>query len=328
MQPLGSMRIHHLNCVSACPLGGHLMDGLSGARLRGRLTSHCLLLETNRHLVLVDTGYGLRDVQAPRSRLSRVFLALNRPLFREEMTAIRQIERMGFDPRDVQHIVLTHLDFDHAGGLDDFPGATVHMLAQEREAAEAQATVLDRMRYRPSQWGTRAQWRVHRVDEGMSWMGLPRVPPLGGITDDVVMVPLIGHTLGHCGVAVRDARGAWLLLAGDAYFYFAEMDRSRPRCTPGLAAYQTLMEKDRAARLDSQRRLRALLADHPDEVRVICSHDVTEFEACSGRDCEELPPLVRMTRNGVPILDEGDDETAPPRAQRGEPVLRPARPHA
>jgi glyoxylase-like metal-dependent hydrolase (beta-lactamase superfamily II) len=36
-----------------------------------------------------------------------------------------QVQRLGFDPRDVRHIVLTHLDFDHAGGLDDFPHATV-----------------------------------------------------------------------------------------------------------------------------------------------------------------------------------------------------------
>ena len=30
---------------------------------------------------------------------------------------------------DVTDIVLTHLDFDHAGGLDDFPAATVHLRA-------------------------------------------------------------------------------------------------------------------------------------------------------------------------------------------------------
>ena len=33
------MRVHHLNCVSACPLGGYLMDGVPAARLRGRLAS-------------------------------------------------------------------------------------------------------------------------------------------------------------------------------------------------------------------------------------------------------------------------------------------------
>src|SRR4051794_39004956 len=84
------MRIHHLNCVSACPLGGLLMDGFSSDSLRGRLTSHCLLLETHLGLVLIDTGYGLRDVADPRSRLAQLFLTLVKPELRAEMTAVRQ----------------------------------------------------------------------------------------------------------------------------------------------------------------------------------------------------------------------------------------------
>src|SRR5689334_9269041 len=82
----GAMRIHHLNCVSACPLGGFVMDGMTTDAIRGRLTSHCLLIEKEKELVLVDTGYGLRDVADPRSRLSKFFLTLNKPELREEMT--------------------------------------------------------------------------------------------------------------------------------------------------------------------------------------------------------------------------------------------------
>jgi hypothetical protein len=91
------MRIHHLNCISTCPLG-------SGAALRGRLACHCLLVETPKELVLIDTGFGLRDVGDPRGRLSKFFLFLLSPDFREEHTAIRQIQRLGYNPRDVRHI--------------------------------------------------------------------------------------------------------------------------------------------------------------------------------------------------------------------------------
>ncbi|HEY0882055.1 MAG TPA: MBL fold metallo-hydrolase, partial [Archangium sp.] len=108
------MRVHHLNCISSCPLGGWLMDGEPLFRLRGRLSLHCLLVELSDRLVLVDTGFGLNDVANPRTRLSPVFRVLNSPRFREEMTAIRQLERLGFDPRDVTDILLSHLDFDHA----------------------------------------------------------------------------------------------------------------------------------------------------------------------------------------------------------------------
>ena len=50
------MRVHHLNCISTCPLGGKLMDGRARGSLRGMLACHCLLVETSRELVLIDTG--------------------------------------------------------------------------------------------------------------------------------------------------------------------------------------------------------------------------------------------------------------------------------
>lgn len=275
------MRVHHLNCISTCPLGGALMDGRTRG-LRGRLACHCLLLEAGSELVLIDTGLGLRDVANPFSRLSRFFLFLLDPDFREEMTAVRQIERLGFDPRDVRHIVLTHLDFDHAGGLDDFPHAAVHMLGRERDAAMQQKTLLDRMRYRPQQWSTRENWRVYEAGEGEGWYGFSCARDLDGVPPEVLLVPLLGHTFGHAGVAVQGEDG-WLLLAGDAYFYHAEMDIERPRCTPGLRFYQWMMEKDRRARLWNQARLRNLRAAHGQEVTIASSHDIVEFERLARR---------------------------------------------
>src|SRR3954467_8308226 len=96
--PRRGMRVHHLNCIPTCPLGGKLMDGRTDSIVRrGELAVHCLLIETHSTLVLVDTGLGLRDVANPRSRLSAFFLALVKPDFREEMTAVRQIARLGYD---------------------------------------------------------------------------------------------------------------------------------------------------------------------------------------------------------------------------------------
>src|SRR5690242_2886698 len=188
MQRSARMRLHSLNCISSCPLGGKLMDDRSNA-LRGRLVNHCLLVETAGALVLVDTGFGLRDIAAPRTRLAKFFLALNAPEFREEMTAIRQIERLGFDPEDVREIVLTHLDFDHAGGLDDFPWARVHMMRQERDDAVARRSWLDQQRYRPQQWSDRSKWQVHDGVAGNHWLGFDQVCGGNGLPDELLMVP-------------------------------------------------------------------------------------------------------------------------------------------
>jgi glyoxylase-like metal-dependent hydrolase (beta-lactamase superfamily II) len=280
------------------------MDGQTRELLaRGRLTCHCLLIEVGSELVLVDTGFGLRDVANPKSRLSRFFLALVSPEFRAEMTAIRQVERLGFEPRDVRHVLLTHLDFDHAGGLDDFPWARVHLLGREREHAALRRTWLDRQRFRPQQWSYQEQWRSY-ADGGETWFGFEQARTLDGLPPELLFVPLFGHTLGHVGVAVGQ-RDRWLFHAGDAYFYHREMDRERPYCTWGLRMYQLLMDKDRRARLNNQARLRQLRHEHGARVEVFCSHDVVEFERLAGRPAA-LPAEVLAARIGVAVGPAGN----------------------
>lgn len=47
------------------------------------------------------------------------------------MVIVKQIDGRSYRIEDVRHIVLTHLDLDHAGGLPDFPHAKVHVHATE-----------------------------------------------------------------------------------------------------------------------------------------------------------------------------------------------------
>jgi glyoxylase-like metal-dependent hydrolase (beta-lactamase superfamily II) len=275
------VRIHHLNCGTDCPFGGAFMDGRSKGPL-GRLVCHCLLIETDRDgLVLIDTGYGLKDVRDPFPRLSRPFAALLNIRLREEETAIRQVQALGFDPADVRHIVLTHLDFDHAGGLEDFPNAAVHLMdAEFQSATHDRNGFVSRNRYRPMQYDDLRNWRRY-TGEGEPWFGFDAVRDLRGLPPEILLIPLRGHTEGHAGVAI-DTGSGWLLHAGDAYFHEDEMRRPRRRCPPGLRLYQTMMEVDRDARFANQRRLRELSLDVAAGVRLICAHDAVEFQRCVG----------------------------------------------
>lgn len=286
------LRVHHINCGTMCPLGGRFMDGFSKG-LSSVLCCHCLLVETDRGLVLVDTGFGVEDIAHPHARLSEVFLNLNRIQLDRSKTALAHVERMGFKPEDVRHIVVTHLDFDHAGGLTDFPNAKVHLLQSELDAARNPKSFLDKRRYRHQQWDAEKNWRTYKAG-GEGWYGFEAVRDLGGLPPEILLIPLIGHTWGHAGVAIQTENG-WLLHAGDAYFYRGEMNPNRYECTPGLGAYQTMMEVDRRSRLRNQGRLRQLIQRHED-VQVFSAHDVVEFdrfaEAHAPSAMEIRPDLV------------------------------------
>lgn len=239
-----------------------------------RMVAHCLLVERPEGLVLVDTGFGTVDLA--ERRMGRAFVAAMGAALDPAETALAQVRALGFDPADVTDVVLTHLDLDHVGGTGDFPHARVHTTAAEHAAATAQKTLKDRGRYLPSQWSA-ARWELHDTSTGgEDWLGFTGIRALG---DDVLLVPLTGHTLGHAGVAVRRPDGSWLLHAGDSFFFHGELERP-PSFPPGLALFQTVVQADKAARLENQKRLRTLHADHP-EVTVFCAHDAEMFDALS-----------------------------------------------
>jgi glyoxylase-like metal-dependent hydrolase (beta-lactamase superfamily II) len=275
------MRVHYLRCGTDCPVGGALFDGFSKGVL-GLIPCAAQLIETNDGLVLVDTGYGTEDVQHPHPRLSVAFRAMLNIRFRMEETALSQVKALGYKASDVRHIVLTHLDFDHAGGLEDFPQARVHVMEAEREAAERKRRgFIARRRYRPAQWDDVRDWRTY-AGGGDKWFGFDRVRQLDGLPPEILMVPLTGHTWGHAGIAV-DTGSGWVLNAGDAHFYRRELDHDRRRCTPGLRLYQRTMDTDAEQRFANQERLRELKRSHGGEVTIFCSHDEKELEALQGR---------------------------------------------
>ena len=105
---------------------------------------------------------------------------------------------------------------------------------------------------------------------------------LSGLPPEILLIPLHGHTRGHSGVAVK-AAGGWLLHAGDAYFHRLEMAPDRRRCPPLLDVFQRIVQIDGSARVRNQERLRALVRESSDEVRVFSAHDPVELERCQER---------------------------------------------
>lgn len=263
-------RIHHLNCATMRPAAS-----LGGRLTPPRMVAHCLLVERPEGLVLVDTGFGTDDIARP-ARLGRVFVASMRPALDRAETALAQVEALGFAAGDVTDVVLTHMDVDHTGGLADFPHAHVHVDATEHLAAEKPHTFIEKQRYVHAQWAHHPKWELHGSG-GDDWFGFEGIKALG---DDVVLIPLRGHTRGHSGVAVRRPEGGWLLHAGDSYFYNGEVS-TPPAYSRGLVAFQKVMAVDEASRRSNQERLRELRVGHP-EVTIFSAHDAAEFDRLRG----------------------------------------------
>ena len=293
-------KIHHLNCGTMCPVARRLVNGDGGLLGIGEMICHCLLIETERDgLILVDSGYGTDDL-AHQERFEAAFRHLVRPTFRAAETAVAQVRALGFAPEDVQNIVLTHLDLDHAGGISDFPKAKVHVHEVEYRAAMARATLLERHRYFPAHWAHQPSWVLHS-DQGDHWFGLRGLKLLPEIGVDVALVPLFGHTRGHSGVAVRaglsgsrageagptradggpSPTGDWLLHGGDSYFYHGQLEQP-PRCPLALTLFQKIVEVDARARRENTERLRDLHRRHPGEVQIFSAHDPIELARMRG----------------------------------------------
>lgn len=257
------MRVFHINCGTIQPA-----DFPAAA-------CHCLLIEAGGKLALIDTGIGLQDVMSPEERLGKPLIEGAGFLFDEKQTAVRLIESLGYRPGDVRDVVLTHGDPDHSGGLADFPEARVHVSEEELQAIERGGE-----RYRASHFAHRPRWEVSR-DSAERWCGLParRLSLVCGA--EASLIPLFGHTLGHCGVAIRGEE-KWLLHAGDAYYLRVELTRD----DHPVSALAALRAENNEMRIRSLACLRELSQKHSGEVAMLGYHDFSEFP--------EIPEAVSL----------------------------------
>jgi glyoxylase-like metal-dependent hydrolase (beta-lactamase superfamily II) len=267
--------VHHLNCGTMCPVAGFL---LGGDRWRGRWVAHVLLIETERDgLVLVDTGFGMRDIDG-KTDIKRPFLVLGGPVLSRSETAIEQVQALGYAPADVRHIVITHLDFDHAGGISDFPHAVVHVHAREHAAAMARTHIKERWRYLSAHWAHGPTWEVY-MEDGDTWRGLPAITRLRGLDADIGLLPMHGHTRGHSAV-IANAGERWLVHAGDAYFHRSAVEGNE-RVPRGTALFERANAMIPAQHRTSLGALRQLCASYRD-LDMFCAHDEREYAALRG----------------------------------------------
>lgn len=244
---------YHLNCVR---IVSPVNDNVCG---------HCLLIKEGERLVLVDTGIGLMDTMFPIERIGKELVEMVGYRFNEDLTAIRQIEKLGFDPSAVTDCVISHLDNDHIGGLADFPNATVHLGQEEYENY-----LSGNQRYLVTPLLHNPVIRTYAKSD-FQWHGLEARKLAIDLKLSLYLIPLFGHTLGHCGVAI-ESQEVKLLYVADAYYMKVELtDETHP-----VNSLAKMRAEDNRQRLASMDKIREFVADHP-EIKVFGYHDIEEF---------------------------------------------------
>ena len=174
------------------------------------------LIEHPKGLILVDTGWhrdmspeGVYDKAAQIKSLgSRVLYNVNQGQIPLGQAVDEQLETMGIKPADLDYVLLTHLDCDHANGLRAVKDAKHIIVAQEElDCARKNGFI----RYKKKWW--------EGVDlQTIEWNGKegPAQKSFDLFGDgSIKMINIPGHCDGLCAVKITREDGKYVLLFSD-----------------------------------------------------------------------------------------------------------------
>jgi N-acyl homoserine lactone hydrolase len=240
----GGLVVRPLECGWLTTDAGGMLTGAAGTM---RLPVGAFLVEHPRGTVVFDTGMH-PELQHDTSRMrstASLFAVEQRP----EWTLTGQLEAVGVAPDDVSVAVVSHLHFDHCGGLAQLPAARVLVQAAEWEAGFDDGMV-DFGVFNPGDFDLGHDRQL--VDGEHDVFGDGRLR----------LLPTAGHTAGHQSLLVDGTT----LLVGDACYCQPALDQD------ALPPF--------AADADAQHRVFAWLRDQQAAgTRLVYSHDVDQWAA-------------------------------------------------
>lgn len=177
------------------------------------------LVEHPKGKILVDCGWhremspdGVFDKRAQiRSLGSRMLYHINQGMIEKGAAIDEQLAKMNVKPEDIDYVILTHLDCDHANGLKLVSGAKRILVSREEMEFSKNGSLTNRVRYQSKWW--------EGVDMTLfDWSGTEG--PFHKSYDlfgdgSVVMINIPGHSDGQCAVRITGEDGHFVLLVGD-----------------------------------------------------------------------------------------------------------------
>ncbi|MEM6385816.1 MAG: N-acyl homoserine lactonase family protein [Pseudomonadota bacterium] len=165
------------------------------------------LLRRGDEVILIDTGFDGAEAQQRGFEL------------RQEIGPA--LAPFGIQPEEITKLIVTHLHFDHAGGLHLFPNATLYMQAAEMAYATGPCMCHDVLR---------APYTGAHICEAVMRLYAGKLIFFEGdaeIADGVTVHAIGGHSRGLQAVRVRTDAG-FLVLASDAAHFYENFERRVP----------------------------------------------------------------------------------------------------
>ena len=159
--------------------------------------------------ILVDTG-----VSDPRQIAAVECQYTGTP----ETNAVRQLKKLGVDAASIDYVIITHLHWDHAGGIKLFPKAKVFVRREELKEA-----------FVPTVKGDMNYHRVDFDDENIPWEFLQNGVD-HELVEGVTLLSVPGHTAGTQNVLIQTSEGP-VIYASDTVYWYRNWNENR---IPGI----------------------------------------------------------------------------------------------
>ncbi len=225
--------------------------------------------------ILIDTGFHRAIADGTPAQRNHNLgpigkLMIRNVEMRAEQTAAAQLRARGIEPRELGLIVMTHLHFDHASALADFPAATVLVSAPEWRAANARGATLQG--YSAAQLDPRLTYRTVDFHGPAPHARGPFERTLDLFGDgSLTLLDTPGHSAGHLAILAR-LREREVLIAGDAIYTMATLrEARRPWHSQNREAFERSLQA-----------LQAYDREHPDAL-IIPGHDMAHWETLAER---------------------------------------------
>jgi glyoxylase-like metal-dependent hydrolase (beta-lactamase superfamily II) len=173
--------------------------------------------------ILVDTGLHPSITSDPKENFGTLGVRFSKPELGPGEDVPAQLRRRGIDPAQVPIVVMTHLHYDHASAISEFPQST--FVVSETEWVAATTDRRPALRgYRPAHYDFAFDYRTVDFNRGNvnSYATFGRTFDLFG-DGSVRLAYTPGHSAGHQSVIARLSRRDFVI-GGDAIYTYRQLE--------------------------------------------------------------------------------------------------------